>query len=56
MTHRIRILNNYQNVLFSEAGGPTQQPEAMSPTDNLAVFDDEFEATKETPQYWDIKF
>ncbi|XP_047186252.1 brevican core protein [Scophthalmus maximus] len=45
-----------QIMCSPEAGGPTQQPEAMSPTDNLAVFDDEFEATKETPQYWDIKF
>uniref|UniRef100_A0A8D3D4S1 Brevican core protein-like n=1 Tax=Scophthalmus maximus TaxID=52904 RepID=A0A8D3D4S1_SCOMX len=43
------------------SGGMWERPQimcspAMSPTDNLAVFDDEFEATKETPQYWDIKF
>ncbi|XP_029369789.1 brevican core protein-like [Echeneis naucrates] len=45
-------------LCIPEAGGPTQHPEVTSPTDNdsNAAAEDEFEATKETPQYWDIKF
>ncbi|XP_026155263.1 versican core protein-like [Mastacembelus armatus] len=46
-----------QILCIPEAGGPIQQLEVTSPTNNnLAVIEDEFEATKETPQYWDIKF
>lgn len=46
-----------QILCFPEAGGPTQHPEVTSPTDgNFAAAEDDFEATKETPQYWDIKF
>ncbi|XP_029976882.1 brevican core protein-like [Salarias fasciatus] len=41
-----------------EAGGPTQHPDVISATNNnyAAAEEDEFEATKKTPQYWDIKF
>nr|XP_019957476.1 PREDICTED: brevican core protein-like [Paralichthys olivaceus] len=46
-----------QIMCIPEGGGPTQDPEAMSPTNsNFAAIEDGFEATKETPQYWDIKF
>lgn len=42
---------------LSEAGGPTQHPEVTSLTNtNFAAIEDKFEATKETPQYWDIRF
>lgn len=42
---------------LSEAGGPTQHPDVTSPTNNnIAMSEDEFEATKESPQFWDIKF
>ncbi|XP_074469684.1 brevican core protein-like isoform X4 [Sebastes fasciatus] len=37
-----------QVLCIPEAGGPTQRPEVTS--------QDEFEATKDTPQFWDIKF
>ncbi|XP_068603389.1 brevican core protein [Brachionichthys hirsutus] len=46
-----------QILCISEAGAQPQHPEMASQTG--ADFDatgDEFEATKETPQYWDIKF
>ncbi|XP_008288803.1 brevican core protein-like [Stegastes partitus] len=46
-----------QILCIPEAGGPTLHPDVTSPTDgNFAAAEDEFEATKETPQYWDIKF
>ncbi|XP_068567229.1 brevican core protein-like [Cebidichthys violaceus] len=46
-----------QVLCIPEAGGPTQHPEVMSQTNgNSAAIEDVFEATKETPQYWDIKF
>ncbi|XP_028254867.1 brevican core protein-like [Parambassis ranga] len=46
-----------QILCTKEAGGPTLHPEVTSPTDgNFAAAEDDFEATKETPQYWDIKF
>ncbi|XP_034401341.1 brevican core protein-like [Cyclopterus lumpus] len=46
-----------QVLCIPEAGGPTQHPEVTSQTnDKSAAIEDEFEATKETPQYWDIKF
>ncbi|XP_031722434.1 aggrecan core protein-like [Anarrhichthys ocellatus] len=46
-----------QVLCIPEAGGPTQHPEVTSQTNgNSAAIEDEFEATKETPQYWDIKF
>ncbi|XP_056256051.1 brevican core protein-like [Seriola aureovittata] len=47
-----------QILCFPEAGGSTQHPEVTSLTNNnnFAAGEDEFEATKETPQYWDIKF
>ncbi|XP_071356876.1 brevican core protein-like [Trachinotus anak] len=46
-----------QILCIPEAGGPTQHPEVTSPTNsNFAAIEDEFEATKKTPQYWDIKF
>ncbi|XP_068432255.1 brevican core protein-like [Clinocottus analis] len=46
-----------QVLCIPEAGGPTQHPDVTSPTDGKSVvIEDEFEATKETPQYWDIKF
>lgn len=47
-----------QNVCnLSEAGAPTLHTEVTLPTDgNFAAAEDDFEATTETPQYWDIKF
>ncbi|XP_042362562.1 brevican core protein-like [Plectropomus leopardus] len=46
-----------QVICIPEAGGPTQHPEVTSLTNiNFAAAEDEFEATKETPQYWDIRF
>ncbi|XP_063755603.1 brevican core protein-like [Eleginops maclovinus] len=48
-----------QVLCIPEAGGPTQHPEVTSESSsNSAAIKDfeEFEATKETPQYWDIKF
>ncbi|TNN63761.1 Brevican core protein [Liparis tanakae] len=46
-----------QVLCIPEAGGPTQHPEVTSPTNGKsAAIEDEFGATKETPQYWDIKF
>nr|XP_020453258.1 LOW QUALITY PROTEIN: brevican core protein-like [Monopterus albus] len=47
-----------QILCMPEAGSPTQHPEVTSPTnsDNFAEIEDEFEATKERPQYRDIKF
>ncbi|KAM6903835.1 brevican core protein-like [Lycodopsis pacificus] len=46
-----------QVLCIPEAGGPTQHPEVTSQTNgNSAAIEDGFEATKETPQYWDIKF
>lgn len=34
-----------------------QHPDELSLTDsNFAAAENELEATKETPQYWDIKF
>ncbi|XP_034455725.1 brevican core protein-like isoform X1 [Hippoglossus hippoglossus] len=46
-----------QIMCIPEGGGPTQNPDATSPTNsNFAAIEDGFEATKETPQYWDIKF
>ncbi|XP_070702961.1 brevican core protein [Pempheris klunzingeri] len=46
-----------QILCIPEAGGPTQHPLVTSDaSSNFAATDDEFEATKETPQYWDIKF
>ncbi|XP_044028616.1 brevican core protein-like [Siniperca chuatsi] len=46
-----------QILCIPEVGGPTQHPEVTSQTNsNFAAIEDEFEATKETPQYWDIKF
>lgn len=57
---RRKIENNSRTLLLnylSEAGGPSQHPELTSQTDrDSAAIRDEFEATKETPQYWDIKF
>ncbi|XP_073339256.1 brevican core protein-like [Pagrus major] len=45
-----------QILCIPEAGGPTQHPEVTSLTNtNFAAMEDEFEATKETPQYWDIR-
>ncbi|CAK6949291.1 brevican core protein-like [Scomber scombrus] len=44
-------------LCIREAGGPTQHPDMTSPTNNnIAMSEDEFEATKESPQFWDIKF
>ncbi|TDH04028.1 hypothetical protein EPR50_G00147940 [Perca flavescens] len=46
-----------QVLCIPEAGGPIQHPEVTSLTSsNSAAIEDDFEATKETPQYWDIKF
>ncbi|XP_035537819.1 brevican core protein-like [Morone saxatilis] len=46
-----------QILCIPEAGGPTQHPEATSQTSSsFSSTEDEFEATKETLQYWDIKF
>ncbi|KAF1381718.1 hypothetical protein PFLUV_G00156910 [Perca fluviatilis] len=46
-----------QVLCIPEAGGPIQHPEVTSLTNsNSAAIEDDFEATKETPQYWDIKF
>nr|XP_033492194.1 brevican core protein-like isoform X1 [Epinephelus lanceolatus] len=46
-----------QVVCIPEAGGPTQQPEVTSQiSGNSAAVEDEFEATKKTLQYWDIRF
>ncbi|XP_070778259.1 brevican core protein-like [Enoplosus armatus] len=46
-----------QILCIPEAGGPTQHPEVTSQTNsNFAAVEDEFQATKETPQFWDIKF
>ncbi|XP_076611386.1 brevican core protein-like isoform X1 [Chaetodon auriga] len=46
-----------QILCIPEGGGPTQHPEVTSLTNNnFAAAEDEFEATKEIPQYWDIKF
>ncbi|TMS18329.1 Brevican core protein [Larimichthys crocea] len=46
-----------QILCIPEGGSPTQHPDVTSPTNsNSAAIEDEFEATKETPQYWDIKF
>ncbi|KAG7240979.1 hypothetical protein INR49_026157 [Caranx melampygus] len=45
-----------QILCFREPGGPTQHPEVTSLTNGFAAAEDEFEATKEKPQYWDIKF
>ncbi|XP_029299521.1 brevican core protein-like [Cottoperca gobio] len=44
-----------QVLCIPEAGGPTQHPEVTSQTIS-ADTEDEFEASKETRQYWDIKF
>ncbi|KAK9526739.1 hypothetical protein VZT92_015422 [Zoarces viviparus] len=44
-----------QVLCIPEAGGPTQHPEVTSQTNSPAI-EDEFEATKERPQYRDIKF
>ncbi|XP_034748378.1 brevican core protein-like isoform X2 [Etheostoma cragini] len=44
-------------LCIPEAGGSIQQPEGTSLTSShSAAIEDEFEANKETPQYWDIKF
>ncbi|KAM3597080.1 uncharacterized protein V6R79_025740 [Siganus canaliculatus] len=46
-----------QILCMPEAGGLTQPLELMSQTNNdFAATEDDFEATKETPQYWDIRF
>ncbi|XP_059206644.1 brevican core protein-like [Centropristis striata] len=46
-----------QILCVPESGGPDQHPEVTSYTNsNFAAAEDDFEATKETPQYWDIKF
>ncbi|TKS88313.1 Brevican core protein [Collichthys lucidus] len=46
-----------QILCIPEGGSPTQHPDVTSPTNsNSAAIEDEFEATKKTPQYWDIKF
>ncbi|XP_054462535.1 brevican core protein [Anoplopoma fimbria] len=46
-----------QVLCIPETGGPTQHPEVTSQTNSYsAAIEDEFEATKETPQFWDIKF
>ncbi|XP_035849140.1 brevican core protein-like isoform X2 [Sander lucioperca] len=46
-----------QVLCIPEAGSPIQHPEVMTLTSsNSTAIEDEFEATKETPQYWDIKF
>lgn len=42
---------------FTEAGGPTQHLEVIALINsNSGATEDEVEATKETPQYWDIRF
>ncbi|KAJ4928308.1 hypothetical protein JOQ06_016100 [Pogonophryne albipinna] len=46
-------------LCIPEAGGPTQHLEvkSQSSSNSAAIKDlEEFEATKETPQYWEIKF
>ncbi|KAM8840030.1 brevican core protein-like [Spinachia spinachia] len=46
-----------QVLCIPEAGGLTQHSEVTSETnDNSAAIEDEFEPTRETPKYWDIKF
>ncbi|XP_040909682.1 brevican core protein-like [Toxotes jaculatrix] len=46
-----------QILCIPGVGGPTQHPEVTSPTNNnFAALEDDLEATKEAPQYWDIKF
>lgn len=45
-----------QIMCIPEPGSPTQNPEETSPTNNFTAIEDEFESTKESPQYWDIKF
>ncbi|KAK5883407.1 hypothetical protein CesoFtcFv8_019743 [Champsocephalus esox] len=48
-----------QILCIPEAGGPTQHLEvtSQSSSNSAAIKDlEEFEATKETPQYWEIKF
>ncbi|XP_037330023.2 aggrecan core protein-like [Pungitius pungitius] len=46
-----------QVLCIPEAGGPIQHSEVTLETnDNSAAIEDEFEPTKETPQYWHIKF
>ncbi|XP_032391329.1 brevican core protein isoform X2 [Etheostoma spectabile] len=44
-------------LCIPEAGGSIQHPVVTSlSSSNSAAIEEEFEATKETPQYWDIKF
>ncbi|KAK2920997.1 hypothetical protein Q8A73_000482 [Channa argus] len=46
-----------QILCIPEGGVLLQHLEIMSPTDsNIAAMEYELEATKESPQYWDIKF
>ncbi|KAM6899990.1 brevican core protein-like [Xenentodon cancila] len=46
-----------QILCLPDARGPTQHPDVTSQTDSdFAAAENEFEATEETPQYWDIKF
>ncbi|XP_067468852.1 brevican core protein-like [Thunnus thynnus] len=46
-----------QILCIPESGAPTQHPDVTSPTNNnSAASEDELEVTKESPQYWDIKF
>ncbi|KAF7653815.1 hypothetical protein LDENG_00078150 [Lucifuga dentata] len=46
-----------QILCIPEAGGTAQHPAMTSKTTSrFDLTEDEFEATKESPQYWDIKF
>uniref|UniRef100_A0A1A8QNF5 Brevican n=3 Tax=Nothobranchius TaxID=28779 RepID=A0A1A8QNF5_9TELE len=46
-----------QILCIPKSGGPTRHPEEFSLTEsNFAAAENEVGATKEAPQYWDIKF
>ncbi|KAM6975027.1 brevican core protein-like [Tautogolabrus adspersus] len=46
-----------QILCIPEARGPAQHPEVTSqPSRDFAALDDQREAVKEAPQYWDIRF